>query len=52
MLTTTAMLALGGIASILASLYESTSALGQAGDVVLAISTTAGLALSRRAWRA
>jgi hypothetical protein len=51
MLMTTAMLLLGGIASALASLYEGTGGLSQAGDLVVAVSTTAGLVLTRSARR-
>jgi hypothetical protein len=47
MLTTTAMVALGGIASVLASLYEGGSGMALAGDLVLAASTTLGLAIAR-----
>jgi hypothetical protein len=48
---TTALLLLGGVASLLASLYEGSSAVAQAGDVVLALGATASLALSRKAAR-
>ena len=48
MLTTTALLLLGGIASLLASLYEGSGGMVmQAGDVALAVGTAAGIALSR-----
>ncbi len=47
MLTTTALLLLGGIASMLAALYETSVALTQAGDVVLVLGATASLAYSR-----
>lgn len=48
MLTTTALMMLGGFASLLATLYEgSGGSLMQAGDVVLAVGTAAGIVLSR-----
>ncbi len=47
MLTTTAMLPLGGIASFLAALYETSAPLTQAGRVVLALGPAASLAYSR-----
>jgi hypothetical protein len=47
LLTTTAMLLLGGIASLLAALYETSATLTQAGDVVLALGATASLVYSR-----
>jgi hypothetical protein len=46
-LTTTAMLLLGGIASLLAALYETSATLTQAGDVMLALGATASLVYSR-----
>jgi len=47
LLTTTAMLLLGGIASLLAALYETSASLTQAGDVVLVLRATASLVYSR-----
>ena len=46
MLTTTAMLLLGGIASLLAALYETSGSVTQAGDIVLALGATASLVYS------
>ena len=47
MLTTTVMLLLGGIASLLAALYETSASVTQAGDVALALGATASLVFSR-----
>ena len=47
MLTTTAMLLLGGIASLLAGLYETSATLTQAGDLMLALGATVSLVYSR-----
>jgi len=41
------MLLLGGIASLLAALYETSASLTQAGDVVLVLGATASLVYSR-----
>lgn len=48
MLTTTALMVLGSVASLLASLYGGWGGtLLQAGDLALAVGTAAGLAYSR-----